>query len=113
VNRIILFASLVLIATLTHGAALESESLAQFRMPRVPVETYQKVAHGGPLKLNDVVILSRAGVSHAEIISYLYTYGERFRLSPAQVADLRQQGVTSDILDYLISPPAQPPRLGF
>jgi len=94
-------------------AALDRDALAPFQRPGVPGALYAKVERGGPLTLADVVTLSRAGVSRASIVEYLYSFGHVFRLTPQEVLQLRQDGVSADLLDYMTSPAAQASRFEF
>lgn len=92
-------------------AALDRDGLAPFQRPGVPGALYAKVEHGAPLTLADVVTLSRAGVSRASIVEYLYSFGHAFRLTPQEVWQLRQEGVSADLLDYMTDPVAHANRL--
>ena len=79
----------------------------------MPGALYAKVEHGVPLTLPDVVTLSRADVSKGAIIDYLYSFGRHFRLTAADVWELRREGVSTDLIDYMTSPSAHPRPLGF
>jgi hypothetical protein len=94
-------------------AALDADALSAFQIPGVPPKVYAKVEHGDPLALPDVVTLERAQVSRGSIIAYLYTFGGHVSLTPAEVWNLRRQGVSADLIDYITSPPARASRFGF
>jgi len=104
---------LLLFPLIGRCAALAPDALSVFRQPDVPGALYEKVEHGVPLTLPDVVILARAGVSRGAIVDYLYSFGRHFRLTPADVWELRQEGVSADLIDYMTSPPAHPSPFGF
>jgi len=95
------------------AAALAPDALSVFRQPGVPGALYAKVEHGVPLNLSDVVILSRAQVSGGAIIDYLYSFGGHFRLTAADVAELRREEVSPNLIDYMTSPSAHPSPFGF
>ena len=94
-------------------AALSPDAMSEFQRPGVPEPLYQKIEHGAPLTLADVVTLSNAQVSGGSIIEYLYSFGEHFRLSASDVAELERDGVRADLIDYMTSPPAHPGPFGF
>jgi hypothetical protein len=98
----------ILFPLLGNCAALEPDALSAFRQPGVPEALYAKVEHGVPLTLPDVVALSRAQVSHGAIVDYLYSFGRHFHLAAADVQELRYDGVSPDLIDYMMSPPAHP-----
>jgi hypothetical protein len=79
----------------------------------VPGALFAKVEHGVPLTLADVVILSRAEVSRGALVDYFYSFGRHFRLSEGDVRELRREGVSPDLIDYMTSPGAHPSALGF
>jgi len=104
---------LILIPWASQAAVLAPDGLAAFQRPGVPEPLYEKIAHGGSLTLADVVTLSTADVSGGSIIEYLYSFGGHFRLSAEDVAELREDGVRADLIDYMTSPAAHPNPLGF
>ena len=106
-------AILIFFPLLVKGAALGPDALSAFQKPGVPEGLYEKVEHGIPLALPDVVALSRAQVSGAAIIDYLYSFGRHFNLSPSDVWSLREQGVSPDLLDYMTSAAAHPHQFPF
>jgi hypothetical protein len=101
-------AFLILLPLAAQCAALAPDALSAFQRPGVPAALYEKVESGVPLALPDVVALSRADVSHGAIIDYLYSFGEHFRLTGADVSQLREEGVSPDLIDYMKSPSAHP-----
>lgn len=55
------------------------------------------------VSLADIVAMSRAGNSFAEIIQRVDAAHARFRLSATQIIDLQRQGVALAVLDHLIA----------
>jgi len=106
-------AFLICFPVLARCAALAPDALSAFQQPGVPAPLYAKVQHGIPLALPDLVTLSQAGVSHGAIVDYLYSFGQHFRLTPADAAQLYQDGVSADLIDYITSPSARPSKFGF
>jgi hypothetical protein len=96
-----------------RSAALDSYALAPFQAPGVPPQLFAKVEHGDPLTLPDVLTLARAQVCRGSIVAYLYSFGGHFILRPEDIPNLRREGVSADLIDYMTSPPARAPRLGF
>lgn len=60
-------------------------------------------ALSGPPRLSvaEIVDMSRAGVPSSEIVAEIQRSGTVYRLSASQLADLRQQGVPDDVIDYM------------
>jgi hypothetical protein len=106
-------AFLILFPLLGDCAALAPDALSLFRKPGVPDALFAKVESGIPLSLPDVVILSRADVSKGAIVDYLYSFGRHFHLTAADVWQLRRQGVSPDLIDYMSSPASHPSPFGF
>jgi hypothetical protein len=111
--RVKLAGLLILLPLAAHCAALDSDALSAFQTPAVPPPLYAKVEHGDPLTLLDVVALARAQVSRGSIVAYLNSFGGHFKPTPADVWNLRRQGVSADLIDYITSPPARASRFGF
>jgi hypothetical protein len=109
-----LFAAfLILLPVAARSAAIDAYALSAFQTPAVPPQLYAKIERGDPLTLPDVVTLERAQVSRGSIVAYLYSFGGHFNLSLGEVWNLRRQGVSADVIDYITSPPARTGRFGF
>jgi hypothetical protein len=54
-----------------------------------------------PLSVSEIVDMSRAGVPSSEICAEIQRTGTVYRLSASQLADLRQQGVSDDVINYM------------
>ncbi|MEN9654091.1 MAG: hypothetical protein RL235_203 [Chlamydiota bacterium] len=83
------------------GAALDEQDRKV--MERSSPRTVDRMDHGEPLTINDVIKLSQGGVSDDSIISYMKETNSSYRLSQAQVRRLRDSGVSQRVIDYMIS----------
>jgi len=75
-------------------------------------ETLRRVDHGQPLGLADIKALARSGVSDDIIISQIRNSRTMYRLSTAEIIDLKDSGVSSRVIDFMINTPEgwnQPP----
>jgi hypothetical protein len=80
-------------------------------------QTMARVDAGQPLGLADIKALARAGVSDDIIISQIRNSRTMYRLSTAEILDLKNAGVSNRVLDFMINtpslyppPPPPPPR---
>ena len=73
-------------------------------------QTYVRVEQGTPLGLADVKALSRAGISDDVIVSQIKNSHTIFRLSAADIIDLRDAGVTDKVVNYMINTPGTAPE---
>lgn len=62
-----------------------------------------------PLSLDEVVALSKQGVSPEALITRIDASGARYRLSAADVISLNERGVPLRVIDYLLAPDRYPP----
>ena len=67
---------------------------------------YQRMLHGEPLALEDVIELSRRQLPAGFIIHYLSSTRSAYHLSSGDVARLRKAGVSKEVVDYLLDTPA-------
>ena len=76
-------------------------------------QTYQRVEQGQALGVADIKALARAGVSDEVIISQIRNSRAVYRLSTADILDLKDAGVSERVIDYMINTPGMfpPPRL--
>jgi hypothetical protein len=75
----------------------------------------QRFDQGQPLGLADIKALSKAGVSDEVIISQIRNARVVYRLSTAEIIDLKDAGVSQRVMDFMINtpslyPPPPPPR---
>jgi hypothetical protein len=78
-------------------------------------QTLQRVQAGQPLGLADIKALARAGVGDDIIISQIRNSHTVYRLSTADIIDLKDSGVSNRVIDFMINtpslyPPPPPPR---
>ena len=75
-------------------------------------QTLQRVDQGQPLGLADIKALARAGVSDEVIISQIRSSRTVYRLSTAEIIDLKDAGVSERVIDFMINTPSlyPPPR---
>jgi hypothetical protein len=56
-----------------------------------------------PIGLADVKALAKAGLSDEVIISQIRNSRTVYRLSAAEIIDLKQSGVSEKVIDYMIN----------
>ncbi len=77
-------------------------------------QTMQRVDQGQPLGLADIKALAKSGVGDDIIISQIRNSRTVYRLSTAEIIDLKDSGVSERVIDFMINtpgmyPPAPPP----
>jgi len=77
----------------------------QERLRQQAPQTYVRVDQGQPLGLADVQALARAGVSDNIIISQIRNSRTVYHLSAADIIDLRNAGVSNQVIDFMINTP--------
>jgi hypothetical protein len=75
----------------------------------------QRVEQGQPLGLADIKALAKAGVSDEVILSQIRNSHVVYRLTTAEIIDLKDSGVSNRVIDFMINtpsmyPPPPPPR---
>lgn len=94
------------IGAVTGGIIGHSMDQAQREsLERQNPETLQRVEQGQPLGLADVKALAKAGVSDEVIISQVRNSGTIYRLSTAEIIDLKDAGVSEKVIDFMINTP--------
>jgi len=63
---------------------------------------YDKMVHDDPLSPNDIISLSRKGVSDGVIIRYIRDHGTIYSLTSSEVTNLRKSGVSESVVDYML-----------
>jgi len=83
-------------------------------LERQSPETMQRVAQGQPLGLADIKALAKAGISDEVIISQIRNSRVVYRLTTAEIIDLKDAGVSNRVIDFMINTPSlyppPPPR---
>lgn len=85
------------------GNSMDQEQQARLRA-QAP-QTYARVDQGQPLSIADVKSLARAGISEDVIINQIQASHTVFRLTSADIIDLRDAGVTDRIINFMINTP--------
>lgn len=103
------------LGALTGGIIGQSIDQAQREsLDRQSPQTLHRVEQGQPLGLADVKALARAGVSDEVMISQIRNSRTAYRLSTAEIIDLKDAGVSERVIDFMINTPslysAPPPR---
>jgi outer membrane lipoprotein SlyB len=100
------------------GHSMDREHRAA--LARQSPETLQRMDAGQPLGLADIKALSRAGISDEVIISQIRNSRTAYRLTTAEIIDLKNAGVSQRVIDFMINtpslyppPPPPPPRRGY
>jgi hypothetical protein len=62
---------------------------------------YDKMVHGDPLSLSDVVALSHARVNDGIIVRYIRDHNTVYPLSPDDVNYLSSNGVSPSVIDFM------------
>ena len=96
---------------LLGGLIGNSEDQAQAARLRAQApQTYTRVEQGQPLSIPDIKALARAGISDEVIVSQIKNSRTVFRLSAADIIDLRDAGVTDKVVNYMINTPSTAPE---
>lgn len=82
------------------GASLDEQDRKV--MERSSPRTVDRMDHGEPLTVNDVIKLSQGGVSDDSIIQYMQQRGTTYNLSQAQIRRLQDAGVSQRVINYMI-----------
>ena len=105
------------IGALTGGLIGQgADQAARERVERESPQTLQRIDQGQPLGLADIKALAKAGVSDEVIMSQIRNSRTVYRLSTAEIIDLKDSGVSQRVIDFMINtpslypPPPPPPR---
>jgi hypothetical protein len=85
------------------GHAIDQDQQARLRA-QAP-QTYARVDQGQPLSVADVKALAKAGISEDVIINQIQASHTIFRLSAADIIDLRDSGVSDKVVNFMINTP--------
>jgi hypothetical protein len=66
---------------------------------------YDKMVHGAPLTVDDVIALTHAGVSDAIITRYVHDHTLIYHLSKSDSERLRRGGVSPTVITYMNETP--------
>ncbi len=98
---------LLLLATtfLLSACGLSDEQKADYdQVARAGVSPaiYDKMVHGDPLSINDIIAISKARVNDGVIIRYIRDHGAVYFLDSSDVQHLRNEGVSQSVVDYML-----------
>ena len=98
------------------GHAMDQEQRAV--VARQNPDTLRRFDAGQPLGLADIKAFSAARVSDEVIISQIRNSRTVYRLTTAEIIDLKNSGVSQRVIDFMINtpslyPPPPPPRRGY
>jgi hypothetical protein len=85
-----------------HGMDQAQEAQLQAQAP----QTWQHVEQGQPLTLADIKALAKAGIGDDLLISQIRNSRTIYRLSTADIIDLKNTGVNEKVIDFMINTPA-------
>jgi outer membrane lipoprotein SlyB len=85
------------------GNSMDQEQNARLRA-QAP-QTYVKVDQGQPLSVADVKALAKAGISDDVIINQIKNSRTVYHLSPPDIIDLRDSGVSDNVINFMINTP--------
>lgn len=86
-----------------HGLDQEQEARLRVRAP----QTLQRVEESQPLRVVDVKSLAQAGINDDLIISQIRNSRTIYHLSTADIIDLKDSGVSEEVIDFMINTPTQ------
>lgn len=84
-----------------HSADQAQEARLRQQYP----DTYNRAVVGNPLSLANVRALSKAGVNEDTIIAQINNSHTIFHLNATDIIDLRADGVSQKVIDYMINTP--------
>jgi hypothetical protein len=87
------------------GHGMDESQAAQLRA-QAP-QTLQRLEQSQPLTVADVKALVKAGISDDLIISQIRNSRTIYRLSTADILDLKNSGVSEKVIDFMINTPTQ------
>ncbi len=83
------------------GAALDEQDRKM--MEQSSPRTVERMDHGEPLTISDVIKLSQGGVSDETIIRYIKRSETTYNLSQAQIDRLKEAGVNQRVINYMVN----------
>jgi hypothetical protein len=89
-------------ALVGHGMQQSQREVVAAQSP----QTLQRVDQGQPLGLPDIKALAQAGVSDEVIVSQIRNSRTVYRLTTAEIIDLKNSGVSEKVIDFMINTPS-------
>ncbi|MBS0604719.1 MAG: hypothetical protein JSS60_06755 [Verrucomicrobia bacterium] len=82
------------------GAALDAHD--RDNVQRSSPQTMKKIDHGEQLSIDDIKKMSEAGIADDKIIGTIQSTGSVYHLSSSDVKELKQDGVSQRVIDYML-----------
>ena len=95
---------LVAATCLLAGCGLSDQQKADYASVQrsgVSSAIYDKMVHGDPLSVNDVISLSQARVSDSVIVRYIRDQGTVYALNGEDFDRLHRAGVSPSVIDFM------------
>ncbi|MCE0498239.1 MAG: hypothetical protein LV481_09880 [Methylacidiphilales bacterium] len=110
-RRLLCVATVPLLLAACAPSEQQQTDYAVVQHSRVSPAIYDKMVHGDPLSMSDIIALSQAHVSDAIIIRYIRDQHTIYYLSPPDFDYMQKQGVSQSVIDYMAqtAPPGPPP----
>jgi outer membrane lipoprotein SlyB len=86
------------------GHSMDQEQ--QERLRQQAPQTYVRVDQGQPLSVADVKALAKSGINDDVIVSQIRNSHTVYHLSAADIIDLRDAGVSNQVIDFMINTPS-------
>ena len=110
-TRRLLALTAALAALLAGCASLSEKDRLTLRDHRVPAPLYEKMARREALTLAEIADLSARKVSPAFIVRYVDESLAEYLLTTEEILQLRRDGVSNEVIDFLISTPQRNAQL--
>jgi hypothetical protein len=95
---------LIAATCLLAGCGLSDQQKADYASVQrsgVSPAIYDKMEHGDPLSINDIISLSQAHVSDGVIVRYIRDQGTIYALNGEDFDHLHQAGVSPSVIDFM------------
>lgn len=97
---------LVLLISGCATNALHDQDMAKVVSCGTPTVTVAKMQHHLPLELSDIVALAKQKVPDDIVLRYLQFMRSSYTIYPKNVEELRAEGVSDVVINYLLSTPS-------
>lgn len=98
-------AALILATLLTGCATISEKDRLVLQRQNVPAPLYARMLRHQPLELGEIVELSRRNVPPVIIVRYIDGTLAEYQLKTEDVVQLQRAGVSSEVIDYLLTTP--------
>lgn len=102
-SRVRAYLILLMLSILTIGCATNAQLSETPQIDRISAEELERILPKPHpvLSLDEIVLLSKQGVSDEQIIQKIKESESSYALTPSQSVDLSNQGVSKNVLDYM------------